>query len=305
MITPNVLSEKIEEIIVPFHKYNEKKNRHSLFCFVEGNNDSDYYLDKIRIIYGEDFELIICNNKKNVICIYSLLFDTDKTRYKLAFFIDRDFDEPINNSDIYETESYSIENYYCTEDSFVRLIKYEFKIEENDECFNALITFYREQFELFHKTVDLFNAFYSLIQKREKELKTSFDINLECKFPSIFATVEVDNCVKHYTVQSILKKYNINECIIDEDEIEKERQRLWKLNPFMSFRGKYEIEFYQKLLTYLINNANQKKGGEDNRIIKKKITANLNGKRFMSNLSQYAFIPQRLKDYLSRYDKTA
>lgn len=302
MVTPNSLSEKLNDVTVPFHKYIEKKNNSSLFCFVEGDNDSDYYLGIIRNNYGEDYELIPCGNKKNVLCIYSQIYDTDNKRYKLAFFIDKDFDEPIQNPNIYETEGYSIENYYCTEESFIRILKFEFKIKDN-ECIEALLSLFREQFENFHKTVDLFNAFYSLIRKREKELNTNYGIILNCKFPSVFGNIEVGNCNKKYNLQSLFQAYNIQSSIIKEEEVEAERKRLWELNPFMSFRGKYEIEFYQKLLTFIVNDANQKKG--ENRIIKKRISTNLNGKRFMSVLSQYAYIPERLKEYLSCFKKVA
>ena len=44
--------------------------------------------------------------------MYDQIYASDHSAHKLAFFVDKDFDESINRPGLYETECYSIENYY-------------------------------------------------------------------------------------------------------------------------------------------------------------------------------------------------
>lgn len=302
-LKPEALSAKIDIPNVGFHRYNEQKNSHSLFCFMEGKYDPDYYLGIIRSICGDDIIIINCGRKSNVLDIYNRVFLSDHIQYRLAFFIDRDFDELINDPNIFETDRYSIENYYCTRDVFERILKYEFGVPDDAAYRDTVLSFYDSEFNAFHNTVDLFNAFYSLLHKFEREHNVTYCLNLDENFPTDLANINVGQCVKHYSLQDLLNKYRINNEVMSDDEVEAERIRLWSLNPFIVFRGKYEKEFLFRLLQYLITDAN--KGKLEAGIIKKKISCTLNGVRFMSNFAQYAYIPDNLRNYLSRFSIAA
>ena len=298
-IDPENLMAKLEVANVGFHRYNENKNIHSLFCFMEGRHDPDYYMGVIRSICGDDVVTINCGSKQNVIDIYSRVYPSDHNQYRLAFFVDRDFDQLINDSNIFETDRYSIENYYCSQDVFERILKYELNISEDESCWNDVITFFQKEFETFHETVDLFNAFYSILHKYERNNNVFFKLKLGDNFPKELADIKVGGCKKKYNLQDLLNKYELETNIMTEDEVEDERLRLWSLNPYFVFRGKYEIDFMYKLLLHLITNAN--KNNKTDSIIKKSISFGLNGEHFMSNIAQHADIPNSLREYLQRF----
>lgn len=300
MITPDSLTEKLESSNVGFHRYGEKKNHHSLFCFMEGKHDSDYYLSPIRAICGDDVVIIDCNNKKGVLEVYDMVYKVDHIHYKLAFFIDRDFDDSVGNPNIFETDCYSIENYYCTKDVFERILFHEFHIPEDADYREDVITFFEEEFDKFHKTVDLYNAFYSLLHKYEREHNVEYNIKLGSKFPNDLAIINVGHCTRTYTLKDLLSKYNIDSDIISNEDVEAECMKLWEKNPFWAFRGKYEIEFMYKLLMFLVTNANSKDKNTP-KIIKKKISTNLNGETFMIDYANFAVIPNTLRQYLSKW----
>lgn len=301
-INPATLSEKVESTNVGYHRYLEKKNHHSLFCFMEGKHDSDYYLGIIRSICGDDCITIACGNKSNVLDVYSNVFQVDHTRYKLAFFVDKDFDDSVNNPNIFETDCYSIENYYCSQEAFKRILKYGLGIPEDADYWQDVIDFYLMQFEQFHHTVDLFNSFCSLLHKYERDHNVVFKLNLCNSFPSDLATVNVNCCSKTYTLQSLLDKYGIGGDVMSKAEVDTECVRLWGLNPFKVFRGKFEIDMLLRLLNYLIADANNH---PQTRIIKKKVSMSLNGSSIMADLAQYADIPDSLRAYLGKWSKAA
>lgn len=301
-INPATLTEKVESTNVGYHRYLEKKNHHSLFCFMEGKHDPDYYLGVIRSICGDDCITIVCGNKQNVLDVYKSVFVADHERYRLAFFIDKDFDEPLNDPNIFETDCYSIENYYCTQDAFKRILKYGLGISEDADYWEDVIDFYSVQYSQFHHTVDMFNAFYSLLHKFERENNVIFKLNLGENFPSDLANINVNCCSKTYTLQNIMSKYGVGADVMTQAEVEAECVRLWALDPFLVFRGKFEKEMLFKILNYLINDANT---NQYTRIIKKKVSMSLNGSSFMADLAQYASIPDSLRTYLGKWAKAA
>lgn len=301
-ITPDVLIQKLETTNIGIHRYLEKKNDHSLFCFMEGKHDSDYYLGIIRSICGDDCKTIVCGNKSNVLDVYNRVYDRDHDRYRLSFFIDKDYDEPINNPNIFETECYSIENYYCSLDAFKRILKHGLDIPEDADYWQDVIDFFLVQYGQFHHTVDLFNAFYSLLHKFERENNVVYKLNLSDSFPSDLATTNVNCCSKTYTLQNMLDKYNIGANVMTQAEVDAECVRLWSLDPFKVFRGKFEKDMLFKLLNHLITDANT---NLQSRIIRKKVSKNINGFSFMADFAQYADIPDSLRTYLGKWAKAA
>lgn len=302
LITPDVLTRKMETTNIGVHRYLEKKNDHSLFCFMEGKHDPDYYLGIIRSVCGDDCITIVCGCKNNVIDAFNRVYAKDHTRYRLAFFVDRDFDETLGNPAIYETECYSIENNYCSESAFKRIMRYGLNISEEEPYWQTVMDFRNDQFEKFHKTVELFNAFYSLLHKYEREKSVIFQLNLEACFPNELAETDIQGCNAHYTLADLLSLYGVPSDAMTQAEVDAEIVRLRGLNPFAVFRGKYELNFLYKLLTFLITEANTK---HQTRIIQKKVSMSLNGKSFMADLSQWADIPDSLRVYLNNLPKLA
>ncbi len=299
-ITPATLSLKVESTNIGYHRYLEKKNSHSLFCFMEGKHDPDYYLGVIRPICGDDCITIECGNKRNVLDVYNSIYQVDNSKYKLAFFVDKDFDEAVNNTDIFETDRYSIENYCCSLDAFKRILKYGLGIPEDVDYWQDVVNFYLTKFDQFHHTVDLFNAFYSLLHQYERKKGVVFKLNLKENFPSDLADINVNHCSRTYKLQDLFSKFHVNPDVMTELEVNTECSRLWALDPFKVFRGKYEIEMLYRLLSFLITDANT---NPQSRVIKKKVSMSLNGNGFMASLAQWADIPDSLRMYLSKWKK--
>lgn len=295
-ITPQNLSSKRNDFVVCKQRYLLEKGRYPIVCFVEGKHDSDYYLDKFRNHLGEDFGIVVCMNKKNVLRAYENFYETDHQAIKLGFFVDHDFEPSVNNPNVFETDRYAIENYYCSEEVLCRILKFGMKIE-NENVIAKAKEFHREQFENFHETVCEFNAFYSLVKQKELVNKVCYKVCLDDKFPKDLADVEVGKFDKKYTLRDLLDFYSLDKSVVTQKEIDKECKRLNAKSPFVSYRGKYELEFMYKILCKLVDDTNKR---TTNRIIQQKISANLNKKSFMSDYAQYADIAIGLKDYLNR-----
>ncbi len=76
-------------------------------------------------------------NKKLVLKIHERTNKNKKMyeKYKLAFFIDRNFDISYNNVSslpVYETPCYSIENFYTTKKTLKNILTNEFNLSEID-----------------------------------------------------------------------------------------------------------------------------------------------------------------------------
>lgn len=296
-ITPKYLSQKAKNPIVALQRYMSKKNDHTLFCFVEGINDSDYYLDKVRIIYGEDCYFIDCNGKDGVLYVYNEKFSQDHHRVKMAFFIDKDFDDAINDENVFETDCYSIENYYCTETTFKRVLQNEFKVTDLVSMNNA-IRFYHERYDDFHETTLLFNAFVSAVRKKSKKTGVSIQIQLNDKFPSLLADIKINGCCKKYDLPRLYQEYHISINDVSVDDVIAEESILKSHCPFSVLRGKFEINFMCMLLKFLIQDANDK---DRQQIIRQKIRTTIIENRVMANLSRCADFPDRLREYLKKF----
>ena len=294
-VTPETLLNKTKDFSVCVHKYKEQQHRQSLICFFEGKHDIDYYYVFLRSLYGEDIENFCCNCKSNVIKMYGYVQEHQgDSNIKKAFFIDRDFDGLLNNSEIFETDRYSIENYYCSESVFEKILKFAFHIDNEDEILKAK-EFYRTQFAAFHSVVAEFNAFYSLVKKENTLKGKEYKVQLNDKFPTDLATIKIDGCVKNYDLMSCFQKYNINDTPFSQVALEKEVNRLCEVGEIKRFRGKYEIEFMQKLIIHLVERANNK---DTDAILHKKISYSCNSNTFMNDFSQYADEAVGLKEYI-------
>lgn len=86
-ITPLNLSRKKDDFVVCKQRYFLEKGKQSIICFVEGKYDSDYYYDKFRNQLGEDFVIIPCQRKKNVLKAYDCFYENDHQRVKMGFCI--------------------------------------------------------------------------------------------------------------------------------------------------------------------------------------------------------------------------
>lgn len=295
-ITPGTLLDRANKFVVCKQKYLLMKNHGKIICFVEGKYDSDYYLDKFRNHLGEDFEILECANKKNVLNAFDSFYSSDHLIVRMGFFVDHDFDEDLNNSLIFVTDRYAIENYYCSITAMGRLLQYGLKIQNEQER-NEVIAYYQDCENDFHQTVAEFNSFYSIVKQRQRQNNIIYNVCLTNQFPKTLATVEVGNCIKYYSLNTLLSVYSLPNTLISQDELDEEVSILTAKNPFNSFRGKFEIEFAVKFIDKIVKEANQRLPSSK---VKQKISATINKNCFMSDYAQYADIAEGLIEYLQK-----
>ncbi|MDR1962922.1 MAG: DUF4435 domain-containing protein [Planctomycetaceae bacterium] len=285
-----------------------KKYSEHLFCFFEGKDDV-YYVSRIRRV-TEDFYPIECGGKQSVLDVYALIVNKPEyKKYKLGFFIDRDFNKPIGEKQppIFETPCYSIENFYVSVNVFKMILVHAFRITESydEQLFNDLLKLYEERQKEFHDVVLLFNAWYScLIEKRDNE-KIQIGVRLDEKFPNDFIDINLQKVSKYYDFETI-KTFFPDAIEIDESILEQKVALFKTVEQHKVFRGKYELEFLLKIIKALLTDSYS-----HHNILKQKVSffgfgdgSALNQLRLLAILEAYAETPQELIDYLEIVTKT-
>lgn len=290
--------------VVAFTKYcQEKKKYHDyLFCFFEGE-DAKYYFPRIEKYSGYGYNKIIyynCGGKKGVLKALSLVEkSSDEIYIAKAFFIDRDYDTTkYNNSLLYQTPCYSIENFYTSERAFSKMLNIEFGINTTEEDFLKCCSDYSKRRQEFHDATLYINSWLAC-QRMYEETEENYKIKLsDFKISRLFSEITIDNIVSKGEInREKLKELFPDSKNIRECEIEREIEHFKYGDMGKLFRGKFEIEFLKKIIDSL--KAKNKTGG----YFSKKYTSvhidpNINT---LSALENYADTPQCLIDFLKQY----
>lgn len=295
-------TEKENSLSVPFAMYNTNKSTQGcLFCFVEGKSDTDYYFSKVKNIYGSNNMFINCYNKKQVLKMYEEIHDKDKDTQKLAFFIDHDYDNMVCKEHLYETECYSIENYYVCEESFSDFLQYGLHVEKSSTEYHEAMNFYRDEFQKFHGVMLDFNAWIAVCKAKNITQQMIHLEKLGDSVPDGFLVKEIGgNYTQVYDLSALNRHFNA-EPLITEEEINAKRQELSGKDYYKIFRGKYEFHFLCELLHYLHYNATHKKRNK-RAVLEKSIASwNINESKLMIYLSDYAYFPKNLNDFIRSY----
>lgn len=294
-ITKENIRDSVENSIsVVYHKfelYCKEENKAKLFCFYEGK-DAPYYSPRIEE-YFKDYINFKCNNKLNVIKLYKKI-KNKKSNYQLAFFVDRDFDSPLSNPDIYETPTYSIENLYCDTKTISKILKNEYLLNDEDSEFLEIINIYKANISDYMNKILLFNSWYHSL-KRKKELQglPTTGVSLDDKLPTKFLKLEISNIECSYTFDCIKSHYT-NAVDVSEEEVQNSLQELSQGNLLGNIRGKYLVTFLIKFIDYLTLDSKKSKT-----FIKENINFSTNKSIVLSHLSNYASTPSCLNDYLN------
>lgn len=297
-MTPEAMKSAAQTPCVALSTYLKlSRDKGDLICFFEGIKDHYYYQSRVEAITGKPLKSVPCGNKQSVLEMFmkrdkhpSLISDA-KSKCVFVFFVDRDYDDLINNPEICETKGYSIENYYTNPEAFHRLVVGYLGIEEGTSDYDRLMELYLGAFNQFHGVVNTFNAFYRIVRKKKMPIVGE---HLGEKFPRDLASLGVLNCQSHYTLAELNQKYGVS---VSQHDLDESLKELSKEDLFMAFRGKYEMEFYFMLLTYIFSNSKK--------ILSKKISLTLNGDKIMSDIAQYATCPVELHKYITKHHQYA
>lgn len=273
------------------------KEENDLFCFFEGPDDKKYYLSRIYEFTGRAESNVItfdCSRKDEVLKTLELIDKDEKNNvYDTAFFVDRDFDELNNKKKLYETPSYSIENFYVSPMSFGKVLKYEFGINERLKDYKKAVKDYSERMKEFNDKIVLLNAYiWYYIDK-------GVQFNLpDFKIKKLFTEISISN---------IITKNDIDLDYLDEKYKTNTSSKVKKLmdikiselnnyeNGYLN-RGKFMLEFHKYMVESIIKANND--GGYFN---KKYNGVELSSNNLLSTLSRTAETPLCLINFLKEY----
>ncbi|MEY4927975.1 MAG: hypothetical protein RI894_2411 [Bacteroidota bacterium] len=284
-----------------------KASEEGVFLFCEGR-DGRYYGSKIDLICNKEAHPIHSGNKKNVIETYKMIKNRrEYTIYKTAFFVDKDFDLPLNNPDIYETPCYAVENLYCNQECFSNILKNEFGLTIVDDDYTMAMTHFETRLNEFNDAVLLLNAWYACTKDARYESNQPINLaSLEKKLPENFVNITFDNISFSYTLADI------------ERMTEEQKPNAFRINPqnlaikvadftdltnkSCVFRGKYLMQFLAFYLATIAEKGNQKMPTFFTKKRKNHLTTDKdNTEKLLSSLAQYAITPPCLRQYLQRF----
>jgi len=272
-----------------------REDKNGLFCFFEGK-DSPYYRQQVRKVFEGNYFPITCGNKKKVNKVFELI-DSHPIydKYKKGFFMDRDFDPPLNNPKIYETPCYSIENHYTSVAVFGEIIKSEWSFSEVDEDYKRCVELYKNLQIQFHSAVQLFNAWYACLIDKKHELKEITGVNLDDKLPKGFVEISLNGVTSNYDFAAMQTKFP-DALQVTETEVNQKSAQFDTQDKRLVFRGKYELKFLLTVMDELI--LDSKKPKMDRQYISKPIKYSITHPQAINQFSQYAETPPELLQYI-------
>lgn len=293
-----------------------RKNQSCIFCFFEGE-DRKYYLDRIeKYCPQKGIEHFDCKGRENVISVYKKLIQEEEIDDRFLFFIDRDYNlySYENNSDIYQTSEYSIENYYCKKSSMESFLFKEVGINKSSEDFRILIEKFcqlKEKFVNYYTCINIWCIACKMCDVNveidrmlsikdfclnDDNIEFKNELSLESITTEYLKKLEGDCENNKKNSYENLKNYQENKIKIETLilDIKKEFDKL------KNFRGKFLILFLRKYIKFLKNyveNHNKNNGTQSKY---NGFSFNEDDKNILSSLSSYAETPECLKSYLKK-----
>ncbi|MBE9183872.1 DUF4435 domain-containing protein [Microcoleus sp. LEGE 07076] len=276
-----------------------KKGKDGLFCFFEGN-DNAYYVPRIKR-FTDNYYPINCGGRDKVLEVYRLItIHAEYDKYKKAFFIDRDFNEPLppHNPPIFETPCYSIENFYASVDVFKEILKNELHLSEvSDEAFQVCISLFTQRQQEFHQATSLINAWYACLIEIRNQTGNQTGVNLVDKLPKDFIHFTLDSVVQKYDCETIKHKFP-QALEVSEDILNIKLDDFTRCEQYKTFRGKYEMEFVVTMIQLILQDSSNSKNYIKDKI-KFTFGEKLSNEQAISLFSVYAETPESLNNYLA------
>jgi len=279
-----------------------EKGKDGLFCFFEGK-DNAYYVPRIKR-FTDSYHPIKCGGRDQVLDVYRLItIHSEYDKYKKAFFVDRDFNEPLppHNPPIFETPCYSIENFYVSVDVFKEILKNQLHLSEVNEAYENCVTLFTDRQKEFHQATTFFNAWYACLIEIRNKIGKETGVKLKEKLPRGFIDFTLDTVVAKYDLEKIKQTFpkalEVSEGILDTKLAE-----FTNCDQCKVFRGKYEMQFLVTIIELILQDSSNAQ-----KYIKPKINftfgEKLSNDQAISIFSPYAETPETLNDYLKQVIK--
>jgi hypothetical protein len=280
-----------------------KRRKDCLFCFFEGKDDNKYYGIRIDGIYQGQFLDISCDGKESVIAVKDLIETHEEYKnIQIAYFLDRDFDEPVQIKHVYCIPSYSIENQYSTINALARILKNEFSLNEEENDFSRVLLSFEALKGRFHEEVIMINAWLACQSDKRKALGIKTRLKIDSTIGKYFKSIVNSDLTGIRDFRDLNSLEVIHSIFPDAPKIEVKELTL-KItslrgkNPDACYRGKFELLFFIDFLDKLKSEICRKAPAIFDK--KRKCSLRFEQPSALTILSIYAETPRCLVKYLS------
>ena len=279
----------------------------------EGRHDIKYY--GLRIRHALDIEpipAVDAKGKENVLRLYDRVRkDEGFTRYRVAFFLDRDFgiQRDLDRKQAYVTPCYSIENLYATSSCFERILREEFglssqidreEIEMIRTCYETWLTSFGEQ----ALTINAWMK-YQLNDENNVPAIALSDLCFDDFFHVTFRDGRVITRAK-YTLATLEARYPSAKKMTLED-LDRVRNS-FEESPdaiLLASRGKFVLTFLVRVLAWLVEESSRSETAcakVPRRIfrLRRPVALSVHPNSALSVLSRFADTPPCLNDFLAQ-----
>lgn len=264
MITKESLQkakESVNEAVLKIKQsYSASPTSKRLFFVVEGKDDIPYYATKADDYIPDGWRLTIVSaqNRKKVVEAYRQL---DWARYKksrILFFIDRDLSDYTREDtpadiNIYVTKKYSIENELCTEQTYIKALRYYCDLNDiNDDDEESLLIFFRQCWEDFSRVTEPIMA--QILHWKLNKINGNYG---NFKMQNIFEIVDNQIQSRYEDPESALREL-FKQCQVPYVQVDVSFYidlLKSKHTPDEYIRGKFILTFFSKILNYSIRNS--------------------------------------------------
>ena len=292
MISPEHMRTAHTDHSVAWMEFLQNKDENVTFCFVEGEEDLLYYEPRVHHRFPtHSYRMASCGGKRGVLRLRALVQEQSKNS-KCMYFVDLDFDNPLGDPEVFETSCHSIENLYCTEESFTRIMTTEFRLSPTGSDFAKAMLLYSTRRQEFHDCATAVNAWIAVAVRRGDAAK----LNL--------SNVKIDSFVD-VTLGRVSPKpclTNVSELFPDckgvtPEEFADQLDAFSTVDAAQTFRGKFELQFLIKMLRLIKGDVTSQSPQTFSQ--RYKVLLNISDNS-LSELSQYATTPDSLVAYIER-----
>lgn len=218
-----------------------------VFVF-EGDDDKIVYGQWIRRIRPElRYEPFPCGGKKGVRDLKNAVArDLSGLGRRVFFFVDRDFDDFegfLDTLNVFMTETYSVENYFVTEQMIEEILRDEFPCHARPELREFIGEIFRKDYGKFLFVTTELNRRIYCAKKIPIEIVKHLPTSLRD-----LAVVKIGNGSRSATPIEHAVVLGREPTIEEQDDLDAE---FAELTPRARFRGKFALRFFKEWLTKL------------------------------------------------------
>lgn len=257
--------ESVNEAVLKIkQKYSKSPTAKTVFIVVEGKDDVTFYGMKAEIYKHQSLriQVIPAGNRKKVVNTYRKLDWDNFTKSNILFIIDRDLsdytgEDTPTDENIYITDNYSIENDVCTQNTFIKVLKYLAQLNDIDDIDESeLISFYNNSKQQFYNIAIPIMAL--ILYWKLNGVKANYaNVNFNNIFQIENNNLTLNSKFNDYNevIEYVCKQSNVTfNPSIDLEYYKNLLQSQHK--PIHYIRGKYLSCFFTTVINYAVTNSN-------------------------------------------------